>query len=146
MYLLNLANRKDSNINFETREYPDGQQDLFIDKDSLSPGWSEATITSRFNSFCDLELMICATTALRNLGIKSISLQVPYILGARSDRQFSIGGCSVIELYLKQPSKEISIIPYTDRHLEEAKVRLEEVEVAISAIKELRKSKANANT
>jgi ribose-phosphate pyrophosphokinase len=53
-------------------------------------------IKSRFNSFKDLELIICATKALERLGFKKIHLFVPYLLGARSDRQFQEGGNSYL--------------------------------------------------
>ncbi len=46
-----------------------------------------------------------------------------------------------IKLYLQNKSEVVSKTPYTELHLKEEQSRLEEVEVAISAIKELRKSK-----
>jgi len=45
-----------------------------------------------------LELIICATQALKNLRFSNIELYVPYFLGARSDRQFTGGSIN----YLKQ--------------------------------------------
>jgi ribose-phosphate pyrophosphokinase len=55
-------------------------------------------ICSRLNTFRDLELIICATAALRNTGIQSLSLYTPYFMGARSDRRFTEGDAN----YLKQ--------------------------------------------
>jgi ribose-phosphate pyrophosphokinase len=55
-------------------------------------------INSRLNNFKDLELIICANQALRNLGVGHVSLYVPYFMGARSDRQFINTGVN----YLKQ--------------------------------------------
>ena len=40
--------------------------------------------------------VICAVKALRNLGVKEIRLFIPYLLGARSDRQFVEGGTSYL--------------------------------------------------
>jgi ribose-phosphate pyrophosphokinase len=45
-----------------------------------------------------LELIICATQALKNLGVTDIELYVPYFIGGRSDRLFQYGGVN----YLKQ--------------------------------------------
>jgi ribose-phosphate pyrophosphokinase len=50
------------------------------------------------NDFKDLELIICATQALKNLGVADIELYVPYFIGGRSDRLFQYGGVN----YLKQ--------------------------------------------
>lgn len=49
-------------------------------------------------SWNDLQLIICATEALREAGVKHIHLYVPYFLGARSDRKFQAGSVN----YLKQ--------------------------------------------
>jgi ribose-phosphate pyrophosphokinase len=54
-------------------------------------------IRSRMNSFKDVELIVCANQALKNLGVKKIELYVPYFLGARSDRKFSIGSVNYIK-------------------------------------------------
>ena len=48
-------------------------------------------IKARLNNFKDLELIICATKSLRNLGVKEIHLYTPYFLGSRSDRKFEEG-------------------------------------------------------
>lgn len=96
MLELNLVNLESSDIKYKISKYPDGQQDVIITNfSSLSPS-SEVIIKSRFNNFRDLELIICATKALRNLRIEKIHLYTPYILGARSDRQFVHGGTSYL--------------------------------------------------
>lgn len=82
----------ESEIKFKISQFPDGQQDLTITQYNDI----NIEILSRFNSFKDLELIICATKALRRLGIKTISLYIPYLLGARSDRQFVEGGTSYL--------------------------------------------------
>lgn len=107
MKILNLVKPNDSEIGFKISRFPDGQQDITIDYSKSIPEWAQypnwkipvdelVIIKSRFNSFKDLELIICATKALRNLGVKEIKLFVPYILGARSDRQFVDGGTSYL--------------------------------------------------
>jgi len=92
--ILNLAHPEKSGIKYKISKFPDGQQTIDIDYIPTSI----IEIRSRFNSFKDLELIICATQALRNMGATDISLYVPYFLGSRSDRKFQDGGVN----YLKQ--------------------------------------------
>lgn len=99
--LLNLTNpipRSNFEIEYKINKFPDGQQSIEI-KDFPGPKYDAIIeIRSRLNSFQDLELIICATQALKSMGCKHISLFIPYILGGRSDRQFVRGGVN----YLKQ--------------------------------------------
>lgn len=90
MEVLNLANPKSSDINFRVSQFPDGQQQVVIFTD-LGGSSNVVQIKSRLNNFKDLELIICASKALRNLGVKEIHLYTPYFLGSRSDRQFEKG-------------------------------------------------------
>jgi ribose-phosphate pyrophosphokinase len=81
--------------------FPDGQQSvtLEINMSHLTAVHSGGVqIKSRLNNFRDLELIVCATAALRNTGIKNIQLYTPYFMGARSDRRFTEGDAN----YLKQ--------------------------------------------
>lgn len=107
MKILNLVKPENSEIDFKISRFPDGQQDITLDLLKAIPEWAKypnyrisvheaVRIISRFNSFKDLEIIICATKALRNLGFKEIHLYSPYILGARSDRQFTEGGTSYL--------------------------------------------------
>jgi len=97
--ILNLAYPSNSEIKFEISKFPDGQQTVtLIDFHPATLAYVPVEIKSRLNSFKDLELIICANQALRNNGVKVVSLYVPYFSGARSDRQFSTGGVN----YLKQ--------------------------------------------
>lgn len=104
MKTLNLTSLEASDIKFEVSNFPDGQQDIKI------TGYAVKTVTewvkdlvdqpveirSRFNSFRDLELILCATKALNRLGVEEIHLFIPYILGARSDRKSVKGGTSYL--------------------------------------------------
>jgi ribose-phosphate pyrophosphokinase len=94
MKILNLVRPSSSQISFKISQFPDGQQDITVDYGLGS--LEKVKILARFNSFKDLELIICATKALRGVGVKDIHLFVPYILGARSDRQFVEGGTSYL--------------------------------------------------
>jgi ribose-phosphate pyrophosphokinase len=96
--ILNLTNEfatLTKNIKYKLSQFPDGQQDITILDTFISPD-ETVLISSRFNNFKDLELIICSVKALRNLGIKTINLYIPYILGARSDRKFLVGGTSYL--------------------------------------------------
>ena len=83
---------------FTISRFPDGQQSVTVhvhlpyDEDDQS-----IIIHSHLNSFLDLELILSATAALRELGFKEISLYVPYFLGARSDRKFIDGSSNYLK-------------------------------------------------
>lgn len=97
MKILDLVDQeKDGNLNlrYKISKFPDGQQSINLDFIHLE---DEVKISSRLNDFKDLEVILCATAALRNLGVKTIHLYVPYFLGARSDRQFEDGGINYLK-------------------------------------------------
>jgi ribose-phosphate pyrophosphokinase len=95
---LNLVNPNDSlSCKYEISKFPDGQQSLKVTTPVYNMNNEHVTIKSRFNSFQDLELIVCATQALRGIGVKEISLYIPYCLGGRSDRKFSEGGINYIK-------------------------------------------------
>jgi len=106
MKILNLLDIDKSEIKYQIKKFPDGQQDIILEPKKVGEipfqtnDWSFITypvqIKSRLNSFQDLELIICATKALNRLKVKEIHLYIPYLLGARSDRQFQDGGTSYI--------------------------------------------------
>lgn len=100
MLHLNLVYPEKSSINYIISHFPDGQQNISIDPkttkwivggEELLPVSPYVTISSRLNNFQDLELIICATKSLRNLGVREIHLYTPYFLGSRSDRKFEEG-------------------------------------------------------
>jgi ribose-phosphate pyrophosphokinase len=94
---LNLAYPENSQIPFRINRFPDGQQSITLQE----PGFLQNTavkIYTRLNTFQDLELVICATQALRNNSVSQIFLYSPYFIGARSDRRFTPGDVN----YLKQ--------------------------------------------
>lgn len=91
--LLDLTNPETSQVRYKVSVFPDGQEDITILE--IGPV-DHVKINSRFDSFKSLELIIAATAALRRIGINTISLNIPYLLGARSDRQFVKGGTSYL--------------------------------------------------
>jgi ribose-phosphate pyrophosphokinase len=100
MIILDLVNPEKSQIKYKISQFPDGQQTVdLIDWKDLLRYEDAVKINSRLNTFKDLELIICATAAVRNIKpTREIALYVPYFIGARSDRKFLDGGVN----YLKQ--------------------------------------------
>ena len=90
--LLDLTDISNSDISYKISKFPDGQQSITIssflvesNKDSI------VQLSSRMNSFKDIELIICANQILKEMGVEKVELYVPYFLGARSDRKFGEG-------------------------------------------------------
>ncbi len=115
MKVLNLVYPEKSDIKYKVSNFPDGQSNIAIEdwcegiKGYLpsSPNSKSSVaiyednivqIKSRLNNFKEVELLICATKALRGLGVKEIGLYAPYFLGSRSDRLFETGSVN----YLKE--------------------------------------------
>jgi ribose-phosphate pyrophosphokinase len=97
MKILDLVDQEkvgDLNLRYKISKFPDGQQSIKLEFIHLE---DEVKIISRLNDFKDLEVILCATAALKNLGVKTIHLYVPYFLGARSDRQFEDGGINYLK-------------------------------------------------
>jgi len=108
---LNLANPGENlpgNINFSISKFPDGQQTVdivstpFSITSSLAPHFlpgepDKVLIVTRLKDFRDLELVIAANKALRNLGVKEVALYSPWFIGARSDRKFKEGGVNYLK-------------------------------------------------
>jgi ribose-phosphate pyrophosphokinase len=95
---LNLANPEKSEIKFTVSKFPDGQQSITINDAPAFIQGSEVKLYSHLNNFRDLELIICANQALRDMTVSSVHLYTPYFMGARSDRKFAEGSIN----YLKQ--------------------------------------------
>jgi ribose-phosphate pyrophosphokinase len=101
MKTLDLTSLDNSDIKYRIDKFPDGQQQVVIDKSNcyesnygyllMTHEDCKVNIKARLNNFQDLELIICATKSLRNIGVKEIHLYTPYFLGSRSDRQFEEG-------------------------------------------------------
>ena len=97
--ILNLAYPEKSDIQFTVSKFPDGQQSITLDSTFYVQLHEPIVIKSRLNSFQDLELIVCANQAIKNIdSLLRVKLYVPYFLGARSDRKFTDGGIN----YLKQ--------------------------------------------
>lgn len=102
--ILNLVNPNDKlSFKYEISRFPDGQQSLRLVEDgyntfySLKNNSQGITMKSRLNTFQDLEIIICATQALKEVGVNRIRLYIPYCMGARSDRKFMDGGINYVK-------------------------------------------------
>jgi ribose-phosphate pyrophosphokinase len=101
MNILDLTNQEESQLKYKLSKFPDGQQSITLEGD-LRGNFSflenkEVTLQSRLNTFMDLELIICATQALKESGIDMIHLYIPYCIGGRSDRKFMPGTSNYIK-------------------------------------------------
>ncbi len=79
-------------INYKINNFPDGQKSITIDDDEVQKLYKSVhvIIITSIENFQDLELVVSAVSALK-LHTKNYSLYSPYIVGARSDRKFSVG-------------------------------------------------------
>ena len=90
--LLDLTDISNSDISYKVSKYPDGQQSITISNFLIdSDKYSAVQLSSRMNSFRDIELIICANQILKEMGVEKVELYVPYFIGARSDRKFDEG-------------------------------------------------------
>jgi ribose-phosphate pyrophosphokinase len=124
---LNLVNPDDVlSCKYEISRFPDGQQSIRVIEHgyttylSLKDQKNPITIKSRLNTFQDLELIICANQALKEIGVKSVNLYIPYCIGGRSDRKFQEGGINYIKTVIapiinSQNFNEVRIMdPHSD--------------------------------
>ena len=101
--ILNLSEPSSYGIKFKVSKFPDGQQAVTILEEGIQKYESfrnlkdPIIIKSRLTSFRDLELVICANKALRELGVKDVKLEICYLLGARSDRKFETGSVNYVK-------------------------------------------------
>jgi ribose-phosphate pyrophosphokinase len=123
--VINLSEPLSYGIKFKVSKFPDGQQAITILegevlKHDMFEKMEPVLIKSRITSFLDLELVICANKALKELGVKATSLEISYLLGARSDRKFEEGSVNYIKEVLApiinaQKFKRVTILdPHSD--------------------------------
>lgn len=120
MSTLNFVHKNISDIDYKISRFPDGQQTIdLLNWEIIDKYVTPIKIKSRLNSFLDLELILCATQAIRSINsTREIHLYVPYFLGSRSDRKFQEGGIN----YLKQVicpiinSQNYSSVTIMDQH------------------------------
>ena len=92
MIKLNLYDVNDSEVSYKISKFPDGQQSIEILNRAQILIEYNIEIVSPMQSFKDVELIILANQAIREIDFKAnVELYVPYFLGARSDRKFLPG-------------------------------------------------------
>jgi ribose-phosphate pyrophosphokinase len=124
---LYLVNHEDKlSCKYKISKFPDGQQSITIIEDGyntfdrLKGQTHGITIKSRLNNFQDLELIVCSVQSLKEIGVKTINLYIPYCIGGRSDRKFGEGGVNYIKNVIApiinlQGLNEVTIIdPHSD--------------------------------
>ena len=87
---LNLARRECSDIPYHIDSYPDGEKHLIIE----GHDWNKnkyVNVITRIASMDDLFVLLQAEEILCHEGVNINKLIIPYILGARCDRRFSLG-------------------------------------------------------
>lgn len=84
-------------INFKSFTFYGGEPHIKIDPD-FDTG-QPVNITHRLNSFNDLGLVCVTVDALRRMGVKNISLFIPYFPGARQDRVMVPGEPLTVKVY-----------------------------------------------
>ena len=97
MRIINLAYPEKSDIKFKISKFPDGQQTIDIESGRSFIQGKDICINTRISTFRDLELIIAANQALHEMAASTVSLYVPYFLGARSDRKFQEGGVNYLK-------------------------------------------------
>lgn len=87
---LNLARREYSDIPYHIDSYPDGEKHLVIE----GHDWNKnkyVNVITRISSMDDLFILLQAEQILSHEEVYISKLIIPYILGARCDRRFSLG-------------------------------------------------------
>lgn len=97
MRKLNLAYPENTDIRFKVSQFPDGQQTIDIETPVNFLQGEDVRIDARIETFRDLEVIIAANQALREMAVSTVSLYVPYFMGARSDRKFREGGVNYLK-------------------------------------------------
>jgi ribose-phosphate pyrophosphokinase len=97
MRTINLAYPENTDIRFKVSQFPDGQQTVDIETPRNFLQGADVKITARISTFRDLEIIIAANQALREMAVSTVSLYVPYFMGARSDRKFREGGVNYLK-------------------------------------------------
>jgi len=93
---LNLVYSEKSDLPYKISKFPDGQQNITISS-TAALSREPIIIKSRLNNWLHLEIIVAAVAALREMEIGEIRLEVPYIVGGRSDRKFEEGGNNYIK-------------------------------------------------
>lgn len=95
MIRFNLATPGKSGAAFKIIQFSDTEELLTLEDPRMFYA-EDVQISSRM-SWKDLQIIIQAVKILKGLKVNSISLLIPYLLGARSDRKFNAGSLNYIK-------------------------------------------------
>lgn len=90
----NLDSKHDSDIEYEISRFPDSQKSVIIkNNEEIEKLYQRngVCITKSLRSFDDLGILSSAVSVVSK-HTNNYSIYIPYLIGARSDRKFSIGG------------------------------------------------------
>lgn len=93
--ILNLVYPDKSDIPYKVTTFSDSQVHFQLSVPTVLYGL-DVVIKSR-SSWSDIQVILAACASLREAYVKNILLDIPYFLGARSDRKFTEGGCNYIK-------------------------------------------------
>lgn len=88
---IDLVHEEKSTIKYTLIDFSDSQSQIVLYVTDLDFSECDSMTIVSYMRWEDVQHIICATKALRHLGVKVINLYVPYFLGARSDRLFNKG-------------------------------------------------------
>lgn len=94
--ILNLVYPERSDIPYKVITFSDSQVHFQLTDPSFDLDGQDVIIKSR-SSWSDLQVVLAAYSALREAYVDKIYLNIPYFLGARSDRKFTKGGCNYVK-------------------------------------------------
>ena len=90
LYVCDYYLNKIIEIKYKLIQFSDSQNQIVLTSDFVNTDIENVKIVSRL-SWNDLQNIILAVKALKRLNVVNIYLEVPYMLGARSDRCFEDG-------------------------------------------------------
>lgn len=89
--VLNLQKQENSDIKYKINNFPDGQRSITLLNPEELFGKVKVLIVKSICNFSNLELICSAVSVLKTL-TNNYAVYAPYIIGARSDRKFEVGG------------------------------------------------------
>lgn len=126
MVELNLVHKDKSGVKYIISNFPDGQKQIKIQifctpnlyDLSFEKIVNEGVIIKSRMSWDDVQIIIATVMSLRELNAKEIHLEVPYFLGARSDRKFEIGSNNYLKTVICPIINSLNLdsVTVTDPH------------------------------
>lgn len=126
MVELNLVHKNKSEVEYTVSNFPDTQKQIKIEifcspnlhNSAYDKIVNEGVVIKSRMSWDDVQLIIATVKALKGLKAKEIHLEVPYFLGARSDRKFEKGSSNYLKMVICPiiNSLKLNSVTVTDPH------------------------------